>query len=184
MAKGYTLCTGGTSNHLILWDLRPQGLTGSKMVRHWHKIIFEYAVLTVRACIIQEKVCDAAGITLNKNTVPGDRSAVIPGGVRIGSPAMTTRGLREEQFRQIADFLHRVVAIAVRIQDGTGPKLVDFIEALKVSTLIRISLAILKLCAQGDSEIMQLKAEVHAFATQFPMPGFDVASMRYKSIEA
>ena len=48
-AKGYSLVSGGTDNHLILWDLRPPGVTGSKL----------------------EKVCDMAGITLNKNSVPG-----------------------------------------------------------------------------------------------------------------
>ena len=57
MAKGYKMATGGTENHLVLWDLRPQGLTGSKM----------------------EKICDAVSITLNKNAVVGDRSALTPG---------------------------------------------------------------------------------------------------------
>lgn len=55
-SKGYKLATDGTENHLILWDLRPAGVTGSKM----------------------EKICDAVGITLNKNCVPGDRSAMAP----------------------------------------------------------------------------------------------------------
>ncbi|MFN4352980.1 MAG: hypothetical protein ACK4F6_19460, partial [Hylemonella sp.] len=57
------LATGGTDNHLLLWDLRPQGLTGSKL----------------------EKLCELAGITLNKNAVYGDRSALSPGGVRVGT---------------------------------------------------------------------------------------------------
>lgn len=60
---GYTLATGGTDNHLVLCDLRPQGVTGSKV----------------------ELVCDAASITLNKNAVNGDRSAVSPGGIRLGT---------------------------------------------------------------------------------------------------
>ena len=68
MAKGNKLCTGGSDNHLILWDLRPLGLTGSKI----------------------ELTCDKAHITLNKNAVCGDRSALSPGGVRIGTPALTT----------------------------------------------------------------------------------------------
>lgn len=69
---GGTLVTGGTDNHLLMWDLRPEGITGSKM----------------------EKACDACHITLNKNTVVGDVSAFTPGGVRIGAPAMTSRGLK------------------------------------------------------------------------------------------
>ena len=60
-------------NHLVLWDLRPEGLTGSKV----------------------EKACDICHVTLNKNAVVGDVSALTPGGVRIGSPAMTSRGLTE-----------------------------------------------------------------------------------------
>merc|ERR1711971_1433565 len=70
MAKGHKLASDGTDNHLVLWDLRPHGLTGSKV----------------------EKVCEAVSISLNRNSVHGDTSALTPGGVRIGSPAMTTRG--------------------------------------------------------------------------------------------
>merc|ERR1712032_256161 len=68
--KGHKLATDGTDNHLVLWDLRPHGLTGSKL----------------------EKVCDACSITLNRNAVHGDASALSPGGVRVGAPSMTTRG--------------------------------------------------------------------------------------------
>ena len=55
-------------------------------------------------------------ITLNKNTVPGDRNAFAPGGVRIGTPALTTRGFTEADFEKVAEFLHRAVQIAVEIQ--------------------------------------------------------------------
>merc|ERR1719437_87386 len=68
--KGHKLASDGTDNHLVQWDLRPHGLTGSKL----------------------EKVCEAVSISCNRNTVPGDASALSPGGVRIGTPAMTTRG--------------------------------------------------------------------------------------------
>lgn len=78
VARGYVLVTGGTDNHLVLWDVRPLGLTGSKL----------------------EKVCDAAHITLNKNSVFGDASALAPGGVRVGSPAMTSRGLGPADFEK------------------------------------------------------------------------------------
>ena len=57
---GYSMVTGGTENHLVLWDLRPNGLTGSKM----------------------EYICDSVHITLNKNSVPGDTSALVPGGIQ------------------------------------------------------------------------------------------------------
>ena len=66
IAKGHKLASGGTDNHLVLCDLRPHGLTGSQV----------------------EKVCEAASISLNRNTFPRDASALSPGGVRIGAPAM------------------------------------------------------------------------------------------------
>lgn len=132
MAKGYKMATGGTENHLVLWDLRPQGLTGSKM----------------------EKLCDAVNITLNKNAVVGDRSALTPGGVRIGAPALTSRGFKEADFEKVADFLDRALQIGLRLQQASGPKLVDFAKALET-----------------DAEVKALKAEVNAFAKGFPMPG-------------
>merc|ERR1712226_1474112 len=99
--KGHKLATGGTDNHLLLWDLRPHGLTGSKL----------------------EKICDLASITLNKNTVPGGVSALSPGGVRIGASAMTTRGLTTEDFKKVAGFLDRCCQIALKIQTEKGKKL-------------------------------------------------------------
>merc|ERR1712006_46252 len=75
MAKGHKLAADGTDNHLILWDLRPHGLTGSKV----------------------EKVCEICSISLNRNAVHGDASALSPGGVRVGAPAMTTRGCGVEE---------------------------------------------------------------------------------------
>merc|ERR1719253_953995 len=103
-AKGHKLAADGTDNHLVLWDLRPHGLTGGKV----------------------EKVCDACNITLNKNCVAGDVSALSPGGVRIGTPAMTTRGCKKDDMIKIADFLDRTVQIALKVQEKVGKKLKDF----------------------------------------------------------
>ena len=138
---GYSLATGGTVNHLVLWDLKPQKITGSKF----------------------EKTCDAVCITLNKNCVPGDRSAVTPGGVRIGAPALTTRKMVEADFEQIAVFLHETLEIALKIQTESGPKLVEFVKRL-----------------EGNDEITALKKRVNEFAAGFPMPGFDPKEMKYK----
>merc|ERR1739843_65560 len=80
IAKGHKLASDGTDNHLVLWDLRPHGLTGGKV----------------------EKVCEAVSISLNRNCVHGDASALSPGGVRIGAPSMTTRGCNEQHFQKIA----------------------------------------------------------------------------------
>ena len=84
--------------------VRVQGLTGSKV----------------------EKACDMCHITLNKNAVIGDVSAMTPGGVRVGTPAMTSRGLKEEDFEYIADLLHEVVEICKSVQKSSGKLLKDF----------------------------------------------------------
>merc|ERR1712157_516736 len=140
ISLGYSMATGGTDNHLVLWDLKPQKITGSKF----------------------EKVCDAANITLNKNCVPGDKSAVTPGGVRIGTPALTTRKMMEKDFEQIALFLHNALTVALDIQKQSGPKLKDFVK-----------------CMIGNEQIKLLRQSVNTFVTQFPMPGFNPSEMKY-----
>jgi len=134
VSKGYKLATGGTENHLVLWDLKPCKITGSKF----------------------EKMCDHVCITLNKNCVPGDRSAVTPGGVRIGAPALTTRKLVESDFEKVGDFLDKALKLALSIQEKSGPKLKDFVKLMNVS-----------------EEAVALKKEIEDFAIGFPMPGFD-----------
>jgi len=132
MAKGHKLATNGTDNHLILWDLRPHGLTGSKL----------------------EKITDAVSITVNRNAVHGDSSALSPGGVRIGMPAMTTRGCKVEESKQIAMFLDQCVQIALRLQEKTGKKLKDFEVAIP-----------------EDDEIKAMKKTVEEWANKFGYPG-------------
>ena len=82
---GYSLVSGGTDNHLVLVDLKPSGIDGARV----------------------QGVLDLASITLNKNSVPGDTSAIVPGGIRIGTPALTTRGFQEADFVRVADFIDR-----------------------------------------------------------------------------
>merc|ERR1712226_594208 len=131
-AKGHKLASDGTDNHLILWDVRPHGLTGSKL----------------------EKVCEVCSISLNRNAVHGDASALSPGGVRIGSPAMTTRGCTNEDFKKIGLFLDRCCQIALKVQEANGKKLKDFEAGLV-----------------GNSDVAALKAEVEAWASSFGYPG-------------
>eukprot|EP00920_Eleutheroschizon_duboscqi_P005069 GHVT01011774.1.p1 GENE.GHVT01011774.1~~GHVT01011774.1.p1 ORF type:complete len:568 (+),score=140.05 GHVT01011774.1:410-2113(+) len=97
-ALGFKMVTGGTDNHLMLWDLRPSGLTGAKM----------------------QEVCDASGISLNKNTVAGDTAAASPNGVRIGTAAMVTRGVQPSQWKTVAHLLADAAGIAQKI---TGERL-------------------------------------------------------------
>merc|ERR1711897_82368 len=108
IAKGHKLASDGTDNHLVLWDVRPHGLTGGKV----------------------EKVCECASISLNRNAVHGDKSALSPGGVRIGAPAMTTRGCTDADFKFIAQCLDRCCQIAVAVQKEKGKKLNDFEQGL------------------------------------------------------
>lgn len=85
IAKGFKILTGGTDNHLMLVDLRDTEITGKEL----------------------QNRCDSVYITLNKNGVPNDpRSPFVTSGVRIGTPAVTTRGMKEEQMRQIADLIY------------------------------------------------------------------------------
>lgn len=86
--KGYKLVSDGTDNHLILIDLRSKGLTGK----------------------IAEESLDRASITVNKNMVPFDtESPFVTSGIRIGVPAMTTRGFGEEEFKQVAELIDQVL---------------------------------------------------------------------------
>lgn len=126
------IVTGGTVNHIVLWDLRSLGVTGSKI----------------------QSICDACKITLNKNSVPGDSSAITPGGVRLGSSAMTSRGCNTQHFQQIADFLLEAIEIAKDIQAEHGKMLKAFNKGM-----------------EGNARIADLRGRVEAFAAQLEMPG-------------
>merc|ERR1711992_238540 len=89
---GHKLASDGTDNHLVLWDVRPHGLTGSKV----------------------EKVWEVCSISLNRNAVHGDASAMSP------------RGCTAEDFKQITLFLDRCCQIALKVQEEKGKKLKDF----------------------------------------------------------
>jgi glycine hydroxymethyltransferase len=87
-ANGYRLVSGGTDNHLMLVDLTSKGLTGKEA----------------------ETVLDEVGITVNKNMIPFDsQKAMVTSGIRIGTPAITTRGMREAEMEQIAAFIDRAL---------------------------------------------------------------------------
>ena len=91
MARGYQIVSGGTDNHLMLVDLRNRGLTGK----------------------VAEAALGAADITVNKNTVPGEtQSPFVTSGIRIGTPAVTTRGMTESAMRRIAELIDRVLSHA------------------------------------------------------------------------
>jgi glycine hydroxymethyltransferase len=82
---GYSIVSGGTDNHLMLVDLRPSGMDGA----------------------IASDALDKVGITINKNSIPFDTAGPFkPSGIRLGTPAVTTRGMKEEDIRKVSDFIH------------------------------------------------------------------------------
>ncbi len=86
--KGYRLVSGGTDNHLILIDVRSKGLTGKKA----------------------EELLEQVNITTNKNTIPFDpEKPTVTSGIRIGTPAVTTRGMKEEEMKKIAELIDRAL---------------------------------------------------------------------------
>jgi glycine hydroxymethyltransferase len=95
--RGFDLVSGGTDNHLILIDLTNKGIGGRPAAR----------------------ALDRAGMELNYNTVPYDvRKPFDPSGIRLGTAAVTTRGLREEQMAQVAQWIDQAVEAAVREDEG------------------------------------------------------------------
>ncbi|KNE98107.1 glycine hydroxymethyltransferase [Puccinia striiformis f. sp. tritici PST-78] len=148
---GYDLQTGGSDNHLVLWDLRPIGLTGSKV----------------------EKICDLCHITINKNAVSGDTSAQVPGGVRLGTSALTSRSMGPKEMIEVADFMHRVVQIALKLQAEAGTKqLKDFLVKATEGA------------GEGKVLLDQLHHDVAVFSRRFGLPGVDVDTIKVPAGQA
>lgn len=137
LERGYSLVSGGTDNHLVLVDLRPKGLDGARA----------------------ERVLELVSITANKNTCPGDRSAITPGGLRLGAPALTSRGFLEDDFRKVVGFIDEGVNIGLEVKSKTT-KLQDFKSFLLKDP-------------ETSHQLADLRQRVEQFARAFPMPGFD-----------
>jgi glycine hydroxymethyltransferase len=104
---GYRIVSGGTDNHLMLVDLRPKELNGKEV----------------------QEVLDRAGITVNKNAIPFDTSSPFkPGGIRVGTPAVTTRGMKEEEMLEISDLLAE--ALQNRTDDSALNRVRDKVREL------------------------------------------------------
>jgi len=138
MSKDYDLVTKGTDIHLILVNLKNKQTDGNRC----------------------DKVLEAIGIACNKNTCPGDKSALRPSGLRLGSPALTSRGLVESDFVQVAEFIHQGVLLTLEIQSSLPPKasFKDFKLALNENEIFK-------------AKVSELKLKVADFASKFPMPG-------------
>ncbi|KAK1897725.1 Serine hydroxymethyltransferase mitochondrial [Dissostichus eleginoides] len=136
LKKGYTLVSGGTDNHLVLVDLRPRGMDGARA----------------------ERILELVYITANKNTCPGDKSALTPGGLRLGTPALTSRQLTEADFEKVVDFIDEGIQIALDVKKKTG-NLASFRSFLLEDQ-------------ETVSRITELRQRVELFSRPFPMPGF------------
>ncbi|KAF2477806.1 SHMT-domain-containing protein [Lindgomyces ingoldianus] len=142
---GYNIVSGGTDNHLVLVDLKDKGVDGARV----------------------ERVLELVGVASNKNTVPGDKSAMKPGGLRMGTPAMTTRGFQPDDFRRVADVVHRAVSITQKVDkdakakaEQTGRKNTGSVAAFK------------EYLGEGDdvTDIVQLRKEVEDWVGTFSLP--------------
>jgi len=142
---GYNVVSGGTDNHLVLVDLKSKGVDGARV----------------------ERVLELCGVASNKNTVPGDKSALKPGGLRMGSPAMTTRGFVESDFARVAEIVDQAVAITVKVDkkarseaESQGKKnpgtVMAFLEYIKDGTDV--------------PEILKMKSEVEQWVGTFSEP--------------
>ncbi|CAK9251882.1 unnamed protein product [Sphagnum jensenii] len=138
LKRGYTCVSGGTDNHLVWVDLRPNGLNGSRA----------------------EKVLEEISIACNKNTVPGDKSAFNPGGIRLGTPALTTRGFNENDIEQVVEFIDQGLQLAKEIKAASpGVLLKDFTATMNSD--------------QFKPKIASLRDKIEEFAEKFPMPGYE-----------
>jgi len=139
LRRGFKLVTGGTDNHMVLLDLTPGG--------------------PGRGVFLQEAL-DRVGITVNKNTIPGEpSSAFYPSGIRLGSPAATTRGMREGEMDRIAGWIAGVAdeIKAFRLPDGREERAAE---------LRRFRKAI-----QDSARLSGMRDEVREFCLTFPVPG-------------
>lgn len=147
MAKGYSLVSHGTDNHLVLVNVKKSREVDGARV---------------------ERILELACIASNKNTVPGDTSALTPSGIRMGAPALTSRGFKEDDFAKVADFFDRAVTIAKKLKNTEQGKKLKSFKAM---------------CAVGpsvDPDLVQLRKDVSSFAETFPTVGFEEDEMTFE----
>ncbi|VDM03175.1 unnamed protein product [Schistocephalus solidus] len=131
------IVTGGTDTHLLLVDFRPIKLDG------------------VRVCTVLERL----GITVNKNTVPGDINAMRPSGIRLGTPAVTSRGFQLQDIDRVAELIHRGIQLTQEIARRAASSNFKDFEAVLASD------------DEVKDSVKTLRAEVIGFTSSFPLPG-------------
>lgn len=138
VSRGYDIATGGTDVHLALVDMRGAGLSGARA----------------------ERILELCSVACNKNTVPGDKSALNPSGIRLGTPALTTRGFKEEHMDRVVDYIDKALKLAQEITKISGPKLADFNKVIEENNDVK-------------SKVQTLKEEIENYSRSFPLPGFE-----------
>lgn len=142
---GYNIVSGGTDNHLVLVDLKNRGVDGARV----------------------ERVLELCGVASNKNTVPGDKSALKPGGLRLGTPAMTSRGFQPEDFRRVAEIVDRAVILTQKLDKAAR----EHAQAKGAKNPGTVK-AFHEYLGEGEeiSEIVLLRQEVEDWVGTFSLP--------------
>lgn len=141
-ARGYKIVTGGTDVHIVWVDLRSKRISGSLAAR----------------------LLEEVSIACNKNTVPGDLSALNPSGIRLGTPALTTRGLVEEHMDQVAAFIDEGVELAIVIRNQESDTTLKPMKEMETFNRLLVQ-------PQNKEKIEELKGRIETYAKQFFMPG-------------
>jgi glycine hydroxymethyltransferase len=129
---GYEMVSGGTDTHLLLLDLSKKGTDGARV----------------------ERILELCNVATNKNTIPRDTSALVPHGLRIGSPAMTTRGFKEREFKQVVSFIDEAIKLSIELSKVIpGKKFSDFKAGVD----------------EKNPSIQSLKSRVIKLAESFPL---------------
>ena len=103
-----------------------------------------------------------------ENAVSGDASAQVPGGIRLGTSALTSRDMKEKDIKIVGEFLHRAVQLSLLLQKESGSKLLkDFVRVATTPEEGKV----------GHQQVKQLRDEVRAFASKWPLPGVDVSTL-------
>lgn len=133
---GHVLVSDGTDSHMVLLDLRQFSLDGARV----------------------EAVLELMNIACNKNAIPGDKSALTPCGIRIGTPAMTSRGFGTKDFERVASYIDQAIKICKEVQ-GELPKEANRLKDFKA-----------KVTSGEVDKINNLKSEIKEWASTFPLP--------------
>lgn len=131
---GFDVLTGGTENHIVMVNVKSSfGIGGSRF----------------------EKVAELCNVSINKNTIATDTSALNPSGIRIGTPAMTTRGFMESDFKFVTLALHKIALLTKTIQENTtGTTLADFMQTVP----------------KYESEMKEIREMIIDYCKSFPLP--------------